>query len=233
MGIIKIKKLEMQTDKPTLGYWKIRGLASNLRYQLKYSGVEFEMVEYQQGDAPDFDRSSWMNVKPTLGLGFPNVPYLTHGDFKMTETLAIHTYIAEVWKPELLGKTPQEKARAQMFWNVVFDLKVKTTMPCYTDGNKQTCLDAIAAGMPAIVKAMGDNKFLIGAEPVFTDFFFFEVLQSLINFSEGQVLKDFPTLDTYNKSFKELSGVKEYFADPACIDATYTFNNVVAKINGT
>ena len=68
--------------------------------------------------------------------------------------------------------------------------------------------------MPPIVKALGDKKFLIGAEPVFTDFFFFEVLQSFICFTDGQVLKDHPTLETYNKNFKELQGVKEYFADP-------------------
>ena len=191
------------------------------------------MVEYTQGPAPDFDISSWMNVKPTLGMDFPNLPYLIHGDFKMTETLAIHKYLADTYKPELLGKTPQERARAQMLWNVCNDLKMKATMPCYTDGNKQAIIDATAAAMPAIVKALGAQKFLVGEEPVFTDFFFFELLQSLIFVTEGQVLKDFPTLDTYNKNFKELSGVKEYFADPACMDTGYTFNNVVAKINGT
>ena len=191
------------------------------------------MVEYAQGPAPDFDRSSWMNVKPTLGMDFPNLPYLIHGDFKMTETLAIHKYLADTYKPELLGKTPQERARAQMLWNVCSDLKMKATVPCYTDGNKQAIIDATAAAMPAIVKALGAQKFLVGEEPVFTDFFFFELLQSLIFVTEGQVLKDFPTLDTYNKNFKELSGVKEYFADPACMDTGYTFNNVVAKINGT
>ena len=32
---------------PILGYWKIRGLGANIRYQLTYSGVEFENVEYE------------------------------------------------------------------------------------------------------------------------------------------------------------------------------------------
>ena len=34
------------SQKPVIGYWKIRGLGANLRYQLKYSGVDFDMVEY-------------------------------------------------------------------------------------------------------------------------------------------------------------------------------------------
>ena len=53
----------MEGGKPKLGYWKIRGLASNLRYQLAYQGVDYELVEYECGDAPDFDRSCWFDVK--------------------------------------------------------------------------------------------------------------------------------------------------------------------------
>ena len=37
----------MSDDKPILGYWKIRGLASQIRYQLAYLGIEYEMVEYE------------------------------------------------------------------------------------------------------------------------------------------------------------------------------------------
>ena len=64
---------------------------------MKYLGIDFEDVHYVQGGrewwqqqlccwqpcvsmfinllfvAPDFDRSSWLNVKETLGMQFPNV----------------------------------------------------------------------------------------------------------------------------------------------------------------
>jgi len=49
---------------------------------------------------------------------------------------------------------------------------------------------------------------------------------------DGQLYKDYPTLVSYNLRMKELKGLKEYFADPNCYDATLEFNNVVAKING-
>merc|ERR1711957_185448 len=97
---------DMDASKPTLGYWKIRGLASNIRYQLAYCGVEYNLVEYEQGDAPDFSREPWLEKKFNLGLAFPNLPYLVDGDFSMTETLPIHKYIAEKWRPELLGENP-------------------------------------------------------------------------------------------------------------------------------
>ena len=93
----------MDAQKPILGYWKIRGLAANIRYQLSYCGVDWQDVEYEQGDGPEFSRESWMSVKYNLGFDFPNLPYFIDGDFKLTETMAIHKYIAEKWKPELLG----------------------------------------------------------------------------------------------------------------------------------
>ena len=46
--------------KPILGYWKIRGLASQIRYELEYLGVEYEEKHYEQGGAPEFDRSAWL-----------------------------------------------------------------------------------------------------------------------------------------------------------------------------
>ena len=106
------------------GYWKIRGLASNIRYQLAYSGVnDYEMIEYEQGDAPDFNSACWFDVKPTLGLAFPNLPYLIDGDHSMTETMAIHKYLADKYKPELLGTTPQERGTVNMLAGVLSDLK--------------------------------------------------------------------------------------------------------------
>ena len=87
----------MDKGKPKLGYWKIRGLAANIRYQLKFCGVDYDLEEYQQGGPPDFDKSCWFDKKQTLGLPFPNLPYLVHGDVKLTETLAIHQYLAEVY----------------------------------------------------------------------------------------------------------------------------------------
>ena len=67
--------------KPKLGYWKIRGLAASIRYQMKYCGIEYEDVLYEQGDGPEFSREPWFKYKYTLGLEFPNLPYFIDGDF--------------------------------------------------------------------------------------------------------------------------------------------------------
>ena len=61
-----------------------------------------------------------------MDLDFPNLPYLIDGDFKLTETIAIQMYIAQKWKPELLGSTPQEHAKIYSIYLMVHDIFLAT-----------------------------------------------------------------------------------------------------------
>ena len=92
-------------EKPILGYWDIRGLAQSIRYQLTYQGIDFEDLYYESDDTVE-SRESWLKEKPTLGLDFPNLPYLVDTDgYCLSETTAIHEYLAAKYCPELLGST--------------------------------------------------------------------------------------------------------------------------------
>ena len=61
--------------KPILGYWKTRGVSAAIVYQLKYQQIDFDIVEYERGEAPDFSGHEWLDVKFKLGMQFPNLPY--------------------------------------------------------------------------------------------------------------------------------------------------------------
>jgi glutathione S-transferase len=162
--------------KPTLGYWKIRGLAHQIRMQLHYSGVDFSDVMYAAGPAPEFNREEWLTVKETLGLPFPNLPYFIDGDVKITETAAIHRYIANKWMPELCGKTTEDKGQVDMIWGVINDLKGSVTGPCYMTGDKAEIIKQLTNRVPSILTFMGDKKFLVGDYITIADFFFYEIL---------------------------------------------------------
>ena len=58
-----------------------------------------------------------------MGLEFPNLPYFIDGNLKMTETKAIHQYVADKWMPELLGSNPKERSKVVMLAGVIGDLK--------------------------------------------------------------------------------------------------------------
>ena len=62
------------------------------------------MKEYEVTDGPEFSTAAWTRAKSNIGCAFPNLPYFQNGDTKITETLAIHRYIADNWAPELLGR---------------------------------------------------------------------------------------------------------------------------------
>ncbi len=71
-----------------LGYWGIRGRGQILRLALAYTEAQWENVAYT-------DPAQWFGKdKNSLGLDFPNLPYLIDGDLKISESSAILRYIA-------------------------------------------------------------------------------------------------------------------------------------------
>jgi len=107
-----------QAKSLTVGYWKSRGMGAGVRMQLQYMGVPYEIKEYEV-DEPDEDgkygknsRHQWNDEKKagTAGGPFPNLPWVKDEDVTVTETRAIHEYLAEKHMKSLLGNTPQERA---------------------------------------------------------------------------------------------------------------------------
>ena len=72
-------------SRPILGYWPIRaGPRGNInRHVLYYKGVDFEDKRYDMGS------QEWPSAKQTLGLDFPNLPYLIDGDLRISESKAV------------------------------------------------------------------------------------------------------------------------------------------------
>ena len=52
--VVSRKKLYAKNPKIKLGYWKIRGVAHQVRYLLEYIEHPYEEDFYEQGDAPNF-----------------------------------------------------------------------------------------------------------------------------------------------------------------------------------
>ena len=103
------------------------------------------------------------------------------------------------------------------------------TPPCYGSGNKNEINEKATAKLPAIIAFRGDHKFLLES-PVWVDFFLYEVIQMLV-FVNPEFYNEFPSLQGYCDNVRSLPGLAEYLADPNHREATYLFNNKVAKIN--
>jgi glutathione S-transferase len=219
----------MQSSKPQLGYWKIRGLGQQIRYLHAYLGVDFEDVLYECGDAPTFNRDCWFSVKQSFGFDFPNLPYYIDGDVKMTETVAIMKYICHKHDKALLGRTPAELAIVEMISGIVRDFQGAITGSCYGSSDVAAIKSIIDSRLPAIQKFLGSKKFLVGDNVTYVDFIFFAVLHLADSVTNGYVLKD--NLATYEARVRSLRGVKAFAESD--FTKSLAFNNKMAKLGAT
>lgn len=219
-------------SKPVLGYWNIRGLGAPCRYLLHYCGVEFEDKMYAAGPGPEYSRAAWLDEKFNLGLELPNLPYLIDDEIKLTETAAIMKYICAKWMPELCTSDPVTFARAEMIWDKVLTLKMKSTMPCYQGGNNQEIMDVCWPLCQEIVDILETGRtWLCGEQLTWLDFYFYEVVLFLDMLSGEVVMTHYTVLGQYVQRFQELPRFRDVWADESkCM--RWPFNGDMASIGG-
>lgn len=98
-----------------LHYWEIKGRGEPARILLKILHAEFKNVY------PQFEE--YHKTKDNNGMPFPNLPCLVDGDLKITESLSINLYLAENYKPEMLGKNKADKAYVKTIMFLATDIK--------------------------------------------------------------------------------------------------------------
>ncbi|XP_066940433.1 glutathione S-transferase Mu 4-like [Macrobrachium rosenbergii] len=211
---------------PTLAYWNIRGLAQPIRLLLEYTGTEFEDKMYECGPAPKFDKSCWFDIKYSLGLDFPNLPYYVDGDVKVTQSNAIMRYIAR--KHDLCGKTESEKIRVDIMENQSMDFRNGFVRLCYLDfdSQKETYLEALPTTMKLFSTFLGERPWYAGDNITFVDFIMYELIDQHLQL-EPNLLKDFKNLEDFQKRFEELEPIKKYMASDRFMKSP--LNNKMAK----
>ena len=218
--------------KPVFGYWKTRGLGAELLYQLEYCGVTYDMQLYELYlDGTGFDLTEWTNVKFTLGLDFPNLPYLKDGESGITETRAIHKYIAAKWQPSLLLlENPEAYARAEQMGNLLDALRKELSIGCYKpDIPEDEFIASVVPRFEMIVKSMSDKQWVAGEQLSWVDFQFGEICDMADFITSGGLFEAYPALKEYRERFFGLPGIKEFVeSDRTCTH--FAFCNKMARI---
>ena len=221
-----------------LGYWRIKGLAAHIRMLLEFLRVPFDDVTFKQGDrSTGFDRSEWLNVKFTLPLAFPNLPYLLDGDTKITQSIAIFNFIAKKYGPAHADvlHVPHglaEETEHDMLLHTLADFADSIASVMYSPNYAQLVPDFLSKTLPTwldqFAKFLGDKHFLLGGDkPSPVDFFLFELLdRSVIHTSN--ILVPHPVLAQFHARVKNLPRLAPYFASAA---SSFPVNNAVAAWN--
>ncbi|XP_004636970.1 glutathione S-transferase Mu 2 isoform X1 [Octodon degus] len=193
-----------------LGYWNVRGLTHPIRLMLEYTDSSYEEKRYSMGDAPDYDRSQWLNEKFKLGLDFPNLPYLIDGTHKLTQSNAILRYIAR--KHNLCGETEEERIRVDILENQVMDTRMQFIMLCYSPDFEQKKLEFLE-GLPDKMKLfsqfLGKLPWFAGNKITFVDFLAYDILDQLRMF-DPKCLEAFPNLKDFMSRFEGLEKISGY-----------------------
>ncbi|CAG9317720.1 unnamed protein product [Blepharisma stoltei] len=204
-------------QRPVLGYWAFRGYAEPIRMLLRHLEVDFEDMMYQQGDAPDYDRSEWLNVKETLGMEFPNLPYWIDEDIKLSETFAILEYVAAKYSPSYLGNNMMEETHVVMMQGVLKDLKTAATKPCLSSDALSLiplCRESLKPTLIRIGSFLEGKRFLIGDHPTWIDFYLFELLDQIETMCPGILAENSQNFSSYKDNVRSLAHVEEFIARP-------------------
>ncbi|KAH3851680.1 hypothetical protein DPMN_094164 [Dreissena polymorpha] len=190
---------------PTLGYWKIRGLAAPIRLLLTYAGEEFEDVQYEVTDGPEFSRAAWNDVKPSMSdsLSFPNLPYYIDGDVKITQSNAILRTIAR--KHNLDGESVQEKAEVDMMLDQAMDLRNGV------ENLKADYFKNVQGILKDFEKRLDGRKWFGGNKVTVADFPMYELLDQHIRM-QADSLDSYPRIKDFMARFSQLPKVKDYLA---------------------
>ena len=201
-----------------LGYWNMRGAGRGnpARYLLSYAGADWEDKQYT------FGQQEWSQAKSTL-MPFANLPHIIDGDFKVTETIAVHQYIAQKLCPQVLGDTPQERGRRYQLQSIANDKFVHFLKMVFVTDDKQRVATLCLQNMQAFVACLGQRNFLDSDTiPCIADFIFFEHIEYGQRLSNGTVYQTYPTLEAYHGRMANLQGVKEFRASDKFISDKYT-----------
>ena len=198
-------------EKPILGYWDMRGIGGPIRALFTHLQVDFEDRQYGPTDDPEYTKQDWIDVKMTLGLDFPNLPYLIDGDVKLTNTTAILRYICKKWKLEYLGDSAATAGRADMYMEEASTAFWKFIMPLLTEGEaKRQEVTAISNGvLDTFVSFRGDHLFAADDVPTYVDFFMYEFLIKIKVFDPSLVASR-PKVGEYLELVQGLHHVDTY-----------------------
>uniref|UniRef100_A0A8C0AZS6 Glutathione S-transferase n=1 Tax=Buteo japonicus TaxID=224669 RepID=A0A8C0AZS6_9AVES len=192
-----------------------------------YTETPYEDKLYSCGEAPDYDKSQWINEKEKLGLDFPNLPYFIDGTTKLTQSNAIMRYIAR--KHKMCGETEEEILRVDMLENQIMDFRMSLVMVCYNpdfEKLKPGYLEQLPGKLKLFSNFLGDRKWFAGEKLTFVDFLMFDVLEQNRIF-EPKCLEPFKNLKDFMDRFGALEKVAAYMKSSRFLKMP--INNKMAK----
>jgi glutathione S-transferase len=217
----------MKKQAISLAYWDTRGLAQSIRFVLEYVDAEYDERRYQIKESDSgWDMSDWLDVKGSLGLLLPNLPYLIDGSLRITETTSILRYLDRRF--ELLPPDSDLQARSDTLMSATQSCFDKFILMCYSPDISSMVAeyeDWLATFLSRIDEAL-ENLWFCHESPTSVDFQIYEMLFQNKEFCLEKILQ-FPKLMYFMEQVENLEPISNYRHSSRYID--YPINNRPAK----
>jgi len=110
---------------------------------------------------------------------------------------------------------------------ILKDIKAEINDCCYETGDVNKLRSSVSEEFGAIVKFLGDKKFLVGDYVTYVDFIFYEQNELLQHVTKDH-FDNFPSFKAYNERVASLVQINKYLKSERNIFTR--FNNKCAKI---
>ena len=209
-------------SKFVLGYWGIRGRGQVLRHLLAYSGLEWEDKVYT-GPEKWFGNGD----KQTLGMDFPNLPYVIKGDFKLSESAAVAKYIIKKsQKKDLLGKDEEDEARVDMVLSLLDDIYSPTYAlffsPRYAEESERLFNGKIKEKLDQLKAFIGEKQYVLGYLTL-ADFRIAEAAYYFEKLYDKQI-GEYPFFGRIREAVESLPAVKAYYEREGAVKGPFMPN---------
>ena len=204
---------------PVLGYWKIRGLGAAVRLLAAHAGAELDEALYEVPASDPKDRSAWTDVKETLELDFPNLPYYIDAEegVSLTQSLAILTFVAA--KHGYAPGTAAARARVDMLLGAAMDLSNFFTRWCYGTYAPEAHGEYARRVTPMLQRfegALGDQRWFAGERITAADFLLYHLLEAHLIY-EPELFDALPRLRAFIDRFEAEGRLRAYITTDAYI----------------
>lgn len=187
-------------------YGSPRTSASRCYLTLEEIGIPYEAAPLDMMEKREHKSASYLKLNPN-----GKVPCLVDGDFVLWESVAINTYLAEKYKPELLGKTPEEKGLVQQWslWALselqapLVDLIIQTVFTPEPKRNAEIIAKAREKVPPLLTildSALANKDFMVGKSLTLADLNMASVVNIAPNF--GFAIEEYMNLNQWMQKMK-------------------------------